>query len=86
MKRYIVCDNTGPLMLGHYEDTPRGGVLVHGDTAQAMPYQTARRAMRRTAEYAAERGFKWDCHRQRMFRVSPNTCRQVRRESEQENV
>ena len=80
MRRYVVCDNTGPLMLGHYEDTPRGGVLVHGDIAQAMPYQTARRAMRRTEEYAAQRGFKWGCHRWRMFRVSPNASNERRQE------
>lgn len=73
MKRYIVCNNTGPLMLGHYKDTPRGGVLLHGDVAQAMSYKTARRAMRRTEEYAAQHELNWNCHRHRLFRVYPNT-------------
>jgi len=72
MKRYVVCDDTGPLMLGSYEDTPRGGVLLHGGVAQIMPYQTARRAIKRTSEYALQKGFKWNCDRQRMFRVYPN--------------
>jgi hypothetical protein len=68
-KRYIVYDNYGPMTIQEWDGTPRGGVLFHGDTASVMPYSTARRAMKRTAEYAARKGFKWECHRQRVMLI-----------------
>lgn len=76
-KRYIVCGNGRPLMIGHYDDTPLGGVLVYGEVVTAMPLSTARRAMKRTAEYAKEHGFKWNCESNRMFLLVENAKGEV---------
>jgi hypothetical protein len=56
------------MMIGHYNDTPRGGVLLRANgRVTAMPYSTAVRAMERTARYANERGFKWRTSEQRLI-------------------
>ena len=76
-KRYIVCVNGRPLMIGHYDDTPLGGVLMYGEVVTAMPRSTAKRAMKRTAEYAKKRGLDWECENNRMFLLVENARGEV---------
>ena len=67
--KYIVYNDHGPLMLGHYNDTPRGGVLLSGYFTQSMTRKQADRAIARTTAYAAKHNLRWDCHRLRIVRL-----------------
>lgn len=72
-KRYIVCCNGHPLMIGHC------GVLMYGGFATAMPRSTAKRAMKRTAEYAKKCGLDWECENDRMFLLVENAKGEVKK-------
>lgn len=57
---YIVCDDKGPLTLGHYRDTPRDGVLMVGKKIEAFKTRRqANAAIQRTKRYASSHGFQW---------------------------
>ena len=60
---WVVADEEKrPLMLGHYNDTPRAGVLVAGDTATGFRnMRQAKRAIERSANYAKRENLKWWC-------------------------
>ena len=72
-KRYIILQGNAPLERCDFPAsrglpaTPRGGVLVHGDHAEAFARRTAIRLMARTRRYAELTKFPWDCR----FRLWP---------------
>lgn len=59
---YIVIGRGGnAMMLAHYDDTPRGGVLLFGRHGHLFASRgTAQRAVERTVRYARERGLTWE--------------------------
>jgi hypothetical protein len=60
MKLYVISGQYGCLQIGHYDDTPRYGVLVYGDKAHLFTYSSAKRAIKRTQKFVEEKGLKWD--------------------------
>lgn len=58
---FIVTVNDRPMELSHYQDAPRGGVLLQGDTATGFQtYDRARHALLRSRKYAERAGLSWD--------------------------
>ena len=59
-RHYIVTSESIPMLLGHYDDTPRGGVLVKGDSVTCFNnYSRAWRAVQRTKNYAKRNKLPW---------------------------
>lgn len=60
------------LMLGNYDDGPRGGILLHGDEATLFPNRrAARRAIQRSSDYAAHHGYRWGIENYQIQNVEP---------------
>ena len=67
---YIVTGKLGPMEIGHYNETPRGGVLVKGDVVTLFKSAAAaRRAIERTKEYEGANRLRWDTWRLQTVRV-----------------
>lgn len=59
---YIVTCDDKPMSLGHYDNTPKAGVLTFGgDYASGFKsYASARRAVTRSRAYAENNGLPWN--------------------------
>jgi hypothetical protein len=62
MKLYVIDGQDGCFKIGHYKDTPKHGVLVYGDKVDLFTYSSARRAIRRTENYAIKKHLPWDLY------------------------
>lgn len=72
---YIVVEGDSGQVLGHYDDTPRAGILVTaGNSATVFgDKRTAQRAIDRTNLYADEKRMPWGTRSFRIVRLeTPN--------------
>ncbi len=70
--QYIVKGQRGLLELCYGDDNPRGGVLMYGDVATVFPsWESAKRAIDRSARYSKAKGFNWECWRFGIVRLGP---------------
>lgn len=67
----VVDEDRIPLQLGHYNDTPRAGVLVSGNEVTVFQNRRqARRAIERTRRYAERDQLPWGAERFRVWNVA----------------